>query len=224
VGRGKPEAKILRPFSPRGQESASWYFESAKSRRLENVFDTEGADILGNASTGAPGPAKSISPESSSPTIVVLVGLPGSGKSTYIKHRDGVLSSDEIRRLLADDSEDQTIHARVFAVLRALLKQRIEIGRPVTYIDATNLTRRDRKPYLKMAKLRACAIEAIFFDVPLEVCQERNRRRSRVVPEEVIARMAKRLQPPAIAEGFDRVIVVDSTAFNSTSARATGPD
>jgi predicted kinase len=71
--------------------------------------------------------------------IVVLVGLPGSGKSTYLE-RQGItpLSSDAIRQLLADDATDQTIHARVFQSLRYLLRQRLAIGRPATYVDATS--------------------------------------------------------------------------------------
>jgi len=150
---------------------------------------------------------------------VVLVGLPGAGKSSYVKPLGATLSSDEIRRLLADDPADQTIHSRVFAVLRGLLRHRIELRRPVTYIDATNLRRSERKPYLELAKRHGCRIEAIFFDVPLEVCRLRNRRRERVVPDEAIEKMARRLQPPTREEGFDRVRVV-----SSTSTRATGPD
>ncbi len=138
--------------------------------------------------------------------IIVLVGLPGSGKSTYA--REAVLSSDEIRRLISDDPENQSIHSRTFAVLRSLLRQRLELGRPVTYIDATNLTPYERRPYIKIAELYDCEIEAVFFDTPIEECQRRNRERHRVVPEEAIAEMARRLVPPSVQEGFSRVIVV----------------
>ena len=140
---------------------------------------------------------------------MLLAGLPGSGKSTYVE-KLGVtaLASDEIRRLLSDDAGNQNIHRRVFGVLRDLLKQRIELGRPVTHIDATNLTPHERRPYVKLANLHGCDIEAIFFDVPVEECQRRNRARARVVPDEVIAQMAERLVPPTVGEGFRRVMVV----------------
>lgn len=169
-----------------------------------------------------PLPAKADAQETPRPKIIVLIGLPGSGKSTYIeKLGETALSSDEIRRLLSDDPANQTIHRRVFAVLRDLLKHRIELRRPVTYIDATNLTPYERRAYIKIADLYDCDVEAIFFDVPIEECQRRNRERHRVVPYEVIAEMAARLIPPSVEEGFTRVAVVPS---NSTSARATDPD
>lgn len=141
--------------------------------------------------------------------IVVLVGLPGSGKSTYLE-RLGVrgISSDAVRGLLADDETDQTIHERVFQTVRYVLRQRLTIGRPVTYIDATNLRPDERLPYLKIGGQFGCEVDAVFFDVPLPVCLERNAQRHRVVPAEALEAMAAKLVPPSEREGFARVTVV----------------
>lgn len=141
---------------------------------------------------------------------MITVGLPGSGKSTWLARQGAnAISSDEIRRLLADDPADQTIHARVFAAIRYLLRHRLAIGRPVTYIDATLLTLEERRPFVEIARWYECDLEAVYFDIPLEVCRERNRARDRIVPEEAMQMMALKMVPPFLDEGFSKITVVD---------------
>jgi len=138
--------------------------------------------------------------------LIITVGLPGSGKSTYLA-RLGVnaISSDEIRLLIADDPHDQSMNARIFAAVRYLIRQRVAAGRPVTYVDATHLTLWERKPYVQLAQRYGCELEALFFDVPIETCIARNQARDRIVPEDAIRKMASRLIAPSKKEGFTRV-------------------
>ena len=144
--------------------------------------------------------------------LIITVGLPGSGKSTYLAQLGvNAISSDEIRRLIADDPRDQSMHARIFATIRYLIRQRIAAGRPETYVDATHLTRWERLPYIRLAQRHGCEIEALFFDVAADVCIQRNQSRDRIVPDQAILDMARGLQSPTEAEGFSRVIRISES-------------
>jgi predicted kinase len=141
--------------------------------------------------------------------VVLAIGLPGSGKSTWFKRHNVVpLSSDMVRSLLFDDVREQRFQDLVFSNLRSMLKARLIAKRPMNYVDATNLTPQERQHWIKLAKDYGYEVHAVFFDVPLEVCIDRHQRRDRVVPEDVMRRMAAKLRPPAFEEGFAKITVV----------------
>jgi predicted kinase len=141
--------------------------------------------------------------------VVLTIGLPGSGKTTWFKRR-GVtpLSSDMLRSILFDDITEQRYQGLVFSTLRSLLRARLIAKMPWNYVDATNLSPHERRQWIKMAKSFGYDVQAVFFDVPFEVCMERNSRRERNVNEESMRKMAERLRPPSFKEGFSKITVV----------------
>ncbi len=139
----------------------------------------------------------------------MAIGLPGSGKSSWFKrHNITPLSSDLLRSLLFDDPTEQRFQDLIFSNLRSMLKARLVARRPMNYVDATNLTPHDRHSWIKLGKDYGYEVQAVYFDVPVEVCLERNRRRERVVPEDVMRRFAEKLKPPTFDEGFSKITVV----------------
>ena len=142
-------------------------------------------------------------------TVVLAIGLPGSGKSSWFKRHDiHPLSSDLLRELLFDDAQEQRFQDLVFSNLRSMLKARLIARRPLNYVDATNLTPHDRSSWIKLAKDYGYDVQGLFFDVPVEVCMERHQRRGRVVPEDIMRKMAGKLKAPTFDEGFSKITVV----------------
>jgi predicted kinase len=72
-----------------------------------------------------------------------------------------------------------------------------------------------------MAKSFGYEVQAVFFDVPLAVCLERNSKRDRQVTDEMMHKMAERLRPPAFKEGFDKITVVRVKGAASTGEAAS---
>ena len=93
----------------------------------------------------------------------------------------------------------------MFSTLRSLLRARLIAKMPWNYVDATNLSPHERRQSDKMAKSFGYDVQAVFFDVPLEVCMERNRRRERTVSDDVMKKMAERLR----AAGFQGRVLED---------------
>jgi predicted kinase len=174
-------------------------------------------------STPPPEPQAAGQPHGPKGFVVLTIGLPGSGKTTWFKRR-GVtpLSSDMLRSILFDDITEQRYQGLVFSTLRSLLRARLIAKMPWNYVDATNLSPHERRQWIKMAKSFGYDVQAVFFDVPLEICLERNRRRERTVNDEVMHKMAERLRPPNFKEGFSKITVVRVKSPGAPEAPAEG--
>lgn len=156
--------------------------------------------------------------------VVLAIGLPGSGKTTWFKRR-GVtpLSSDMLRSILFDDITEQRYQGLVFSTLRSLLRARLIAKMPWNYVDATNLSPHERRQWIKMARSFGYEVHAVFFDVPFDVCMERNLRRDYMVNEAAMRSMAERLRPPSFKEGFHKITVVRVKNSAGTPVEAFQP-
>jgi predicted kinase len=206
-GREQAVAQAFTPAAAKGTIPGGPIEEVAQPLDAE-LPPEEIAPLAVGPQPGAPPVA--VAPQRPPRGVVVLaIGLPGSGKSSWFKRHNVVpLSSDMVRSLLFDDIREQRFQDLVFSNLRSMLKARLIAKRPMNYVDATNLTPQERAHWIKLAKDYGYEVQAVFFDVPLEVCIERHQRRDRVVPEDVMRRMAGKLKAPAFEEGFAKITVV----------------
>ncbi len=214
-GRGREQA-VAQAFTPAAAKGIipEGQVEAAVEAGEEAAPESEPEAVIPVVEPEVKAPKVPVSVPAAAPRppkgiVVLAIGLPGSGKSSWFKRHSVVpLSSDMVRSLLFDDVREQRFQDLVFSNLRSMLKARLIAKRPMNYVDATNLTPQERQHWIKLAKDYNYEVHAVFFDVPLEVCVERHQRRDRVVPEDVMRRMAAKLKPPAFEEGFAKITVV----------------
>ena len=136
------------------------------------------------------------------PELVVMVGLQGAGKSTWVaRHLAGTH---------AVVSKDHWPNARRKEARQArLVAEHLGAGRSVV-VDNTNPSPEERAALVALAQEAGAAVRAVWLDVPLETCLERNERRQGRdrVPVQGVLGARKRFVPPTVAEGFERVDVV----------------
>jgi predicted kinase len=154
------------------------------------------------------------------PSLVVLVGAAGAGKSTFAaRHfqRQEVLSSDAIRAAVSGDEADQRATRTAFSIIHRDLARRLGAKQTVV-IDATNVERHARRPLVARASAAGLPAIAIVLDLPPELVHERNRLRpSRVVDREVVTRHLHRLafalaRDELATEGFAAIHVIRAGA------------
>ena len=165
------------------------------------------------------------------PSLVVLVGAAGSGKSTFAARHfapDEVLSSDAFRALIAGDPSDQSATRAAFSALHSTVARRLG-QRRLTVVDATSVQRGARAALLRTAAAAHVPAVAIVLDLPPDVVHARNRGRAGgIVPADAVDRqladLAATLRPGGIdAEGFTRVHVLGQAEIDATIVRRSSP-
>jgi predicted kinase len=221
----QPEARSSEPQTRSSQSSAARQQGTATGTARRRRRGRGGRGRSGRTGSGAASPVAATRELGAAPAVtagtsttvarpskgvvILAIGLPGSGKSSWFKrNKITPLSTDLLRALLFDDATEQRFQDLVFSNLRSMLKARLIARRPTNYVDATNLTPQERQGWIKLAKDYGYEVQAVFFDVPVEVCLERNQKRERVVAEDVLRRMASKLKAPGFEEGFGKITVV----------------
>ena len=141
--------------------------------------------------------------------LTLMVGLPGSGKSTYAKSLQNditiVLYSDAISKELWGDENEQKNKDIVFKTLYKRARNLLLSGKNVI-IDATNILKLDRARSLNRFADLNIKRKAIIIDTPIDECIRRNQLRERKVPVSVIREFATKYVEPTLEEGFDEIL------------------
>jgi protein phosphatase len=147
-------------------------------------------------------------------SLVVLVGISGSGKSTFAGQHFGpteVISSDFCRGLVSDDENDQAATGDAFEVLNFIAGKRLAAGR-LTVIDATSVQASARQSLIALARQHHVLAVAVVLDLPESICAARNAGRpGRTFGAHVLRQQHAQLQRGLRGlrrEGFHRVHVL----------------
>lgn len=147
-------------------------------------------------------------------TIILTVGAPGTGKSTFLKEKfkeHEIISSDYMRYLICGDENNQNVTGEAWHMVEQLARAKLLTNQKYIVIDSTGAKRKDRIGFIQ--KLRGFLskedkIIAYVFKLTLEETLKRNsQREKRNVPENKVSEMYKNIlsYPPSLDEGFDEI-------------------
>lgn len=149
--------------------------------------------------------------------LILVGGLPGSGKSTYLSQfrhnfNCAVISRDEIRFSLLQEGEEYFSHEEeVCKIMWAKINDALAANKN-TYVDQTSLTPNSRSYLLKHITSHYNECIMIWFNIPREICLERNENRfgtKAYVPRGVIRRMSQQMVLPSYNETFNKIYFYD---------------
>lgn len=145
-------------------------------------------------------------------TLYLMVGIPGAGKSTFAHSNfldDEFAASDELREKLHLDPVDLS----VFPMMENMARERLANNQDIC-IDSTAILPEHRKKYIDIAKAVNGKAICVVIDTDANTAISRDSKRLRHVPENIIRDMRNSLDKnfPTISEGFDNILVLDSTA------------
>lgn len=152
------------------------------------------------------------------PKLIMLVGVPGTGKTTYatkyMKENPNTihLSSDSIRKELWGDESIQGDNSQIFSLMHDRAVEALNNGQDVIH-DATNMTRKDRSYMIELCP-KFVQIEAHVIWAPIETCIERDAARERTVGKAVIDKMLKKFQAPYYDEEIDEIKIIRPDGFD----------
>ena len=151
-------------------------------------------------------------------TLVIMVGIAGSGKTTIAKDikrkYDGTLiASDDIRSNLRLGQSSEA-HRKVFDEVHRQVDVCMSLDTPLIIVDATNLKSFFRQAYLDLADKYHYKKIAYVVEVDPKTCIKNVQNRDRSVPKDVILRQAAHYDKPKVEEGWDEINVI--TGFKET--------
>lgn len=144
------------------------------------------------------------------PILTILVGLPRSGKSTWIKynHNDEIIvSNDWIRENIFKNHYSRSINPAIWMITDATIRMLLSQGKNII-LDGVNLQKAVRKEFTSTAKECGATTRMIFIDTSLDECLLRNNKTNQL-PEEQIIQMFKNIEKPS-ADEADEVIIVST--------------
>ncbi len=143
----------------------------------------------------------------------MLVGLPGSGKSTKAKeladtYNANIHSSDAIREEINGNESSQENDDKVFSTLHSRIKDDLMRGKSTIY-DACNISYKKRMAFLREIKRYDVNCVCYFICTPFDQCIINNTKRNRFVPVGVITNMRKNFYVPQYFEGWNDIVFYD---------------